>query len=87
MSTLTSDVTKSDSTRWTIVPVDREPLVYYVIGISGREPTTEMSSLTMPGVGGWAHNSEAIQLEQSLSHRSPPILAHSGVYSELALRN
>ena len=37
--------------------------------------------LTMPGVHGWAHNSEAIQLEQSLSHRWPPILPHSGIYS------
>ncbi len=37
--------------------------------------------LTMPGTAsGWAHNSEAIQLEQSLSHRWPPILTHSDVW-------
>lgn len=54
-----------------------------------KRPRTDYRDefLTIPGVGGWAHNSEAIQLEQSLSHRSPPISAHSGVYSVLAPRN
>jgi hypothetical protein len=31
-------------TRWMIIPVDRESLVYYIAGISGRERTIEMSS-------------------------------------------
>ena len=44
--------------------------------------------LTIPGMGGWAHNSEAMQLEQLFSHCSPPILPHSGIiYSGSVLRD
>jgi hypothetical protein len=46
MSTLNS-VTKAiqgPGHKTAIVPVNREALVYYVVGISGRESTTEMST-------------------------------------------
>ena len=35
---------KFKDTRRTVVPVGRESLVYYIVGISGRERAIEMSS-------------------------------------------